>query len=68
MKPLNPFETRFYNVPPNKKTVQQCREHGIDHRGYGWSKQIDPRWNEEQRAAYEDAYDNGPKHVERGYK
>jgi hypothetical protein len=52
-------ETRYYQTPPEEKTVQQCASHGDDHAAYGWSKQLDPRWSEEQVAAYREAYAKG---------
>lgn len=53
---LNVFNQRYYSDPPESKTLEACQGHGWDHKGYGWSKQIDPRWNAAQRKAYEDAY------------
>ena len=43
---------RHYNVPPEGKTIEACRSHGADHRAYGWGPQVDPRWSDEQKAAY----------------
>jgi hypothetical protein len=48
---------RCYEVPPEKKSNHQCRVHGCDHRSYGWSPQIDPRWTIEQQQAYCRGYD-----------
>lgn len=49
---------RYYTVPPEQKTIAQCASHGGDHKAYGWSPQIDPRWSEEQKAAYVEAYED----------
>lgn len=48
---------RHYNEP--EKSVEQCASHGADHAASGWSRQIDARWNAEQRAAYLEAYQTG---------
>lgn len=53
---IKPWQIRYYRVPPEEKTVQQCRSHGCDHKAYGWSIQIDPRWSEEQQQAYMEGY------------
>lgn len=50
-------QIRYYNEPPQNKTVAQCKSHGDDHRAYGWTKQIDPRWSAEQIAAYNKGYE-----------
>ena len=47
--------TRYYQE--DTKTVAQCASHGDDHGSYGWSRQIDPRWDLERVAAYDAAYD-----------
>ena len=54
----NVFEQRFYSDPPERKTLEDCAGHGYDHKGYGWSKQIDPRWSKEQTEAYLNAYNS----------
>jgi hypothetical protein len=54
----NVFEQRFYNAPPEKKSLDCCAEHGYQHKAYGWSKQIDPRWSDEQKQAYLNAYNS----------
>jgi len=51
--------TRYYHVPPEDKTVEDCGTHGADHVAYRWSPQIDPRWSAEQKAAYIQAYERG---------
>ena len=48
---------RYYQVPPDKKTIEDCRSHGNDHAAYKWSPQIDPRWSDEQKAAYIEGYE-----------
>ena len=48
---------RYYAVPPDQKTLEQCRSHGSDHQAYGWSAQIDPRWSADQKAAYIAGYE-----------
>ena len=48
---------RYYAVPPCQKSIEQCRDHGKDHRAYGWNRQIDPRWNDEQKEAYQQGYE-----------
>jgi hypothetical protein len=50
--------TRYYQE--STKTVEQCAQHGAHHRAYGWSKQLDPRWNESQIVAYLAAYEGKP--------
>jgi hypothetical protein len=55
-----PFlHTRYYQVPPENKSIEQCASHGRDHAGYGWCAQIDPRWSYEQVAAYQKGYEEG---------
>ena len=49
-------EIRYYQQPPNEKTLEACYCHGADHIAYHWSQQIDPRWSEEQVAAYKRGY------------
>jgi hypothetical protein len=49
-------EHRFYNVPPEGKSLEACAEHACQHAAYGWGRQIDPRWSDEQKQAYIDAY------------
>jgi hypothetical protein len=48
-------QVRYYQE--DEKSVAQCASHGDDHGSYGWSRQIDPRWNEYQVTAYNAAYD-----------
>lgn len=48
---------KYYQVPPDKKTTEDCRSHGNDHAAYGWIPQIDPRWSDEQKAAYVEGYE-----------
>ena len=52
---------RYYTVRPEQKSIEQCASHGSDHKAYGWSPQIDPRWSEEQKAAYIEAYEKTPR-------
>jgi hypothetical protein len=52
----NPLWHRYYMVPPEDKSVEQCRDHGIAHLEYGWHPQYDPRWTEEQIEAYLKGY------------
>ena len=60
--------SRLYQVPAEKKTVEDCANHGLDHRAYGWYGGVDPRWSEEQLVAYERAYHYGesPPKVDQG--
>lgn len=51
-----PHNHRYYHVPPEQKSVELCRQHGRSHAAYGWSKQIDPRWSQDQFLAYLDGY------------
>jgi hypothetical protein len=53
----NPLWRRGYQVPPENKSIEQCRSHGASHRAYGWCPQYDPRWSVEQQAAYWDGYE-----------
>lgn len=48
---------RYYQQPPQDKSVRQCWSHGVDHVTYGWGVQIDPRWSDEQIAAYNAGFD-----------
>ena len=50
------MEIRYYQVPPHEKSIEQCASHGRDHKAFGWSKRIDPRWSIEQIEAYRKAY------------
>jgi hypothetical protein len=54
-------EIRYYQVPPEEKSVSQCASHGADHAAFGWCQQLDPRWNDEQIDAYRRAYATTPK-------
>ena len=47
---------RYYQIGPERKTVEECASHGADHKAYGWLRQLDPRWSKEQREAYDVAY------------
>lgn len=40
-------------------TLEDCRQHGRDHRGYGWSRRPWGHWTEEQKKAYEEGYYEG---------
>jgi hypothetical protein len=51
-----PHQIRYYVVPPQEKTLQQCASHGRAHVTCGWCVQIDPRWSEEQKQCYVEAY------------
>ena len=53
----NPFQTRYYNDPPETKSLELCALHGSNHKEYGWTIQIDPRWSDEQVQAYLNAYE-----------
>lgn len=53
---LQNLYVRYYDVPPEFKTVEQCRSHGQDHKAYGWIMKIDPRWSWEQEQAYLQGY------------
>lgn len=53
------FEFRHYEQPPEQKTTHACYSHGRDHGGYGWGRQADPRWSDDQRAAYLRGYVEG---------
>lgn len=47
---------RGYQVPASRKLVSQCWSHGANHREFGWSRQLDPEWSEEQVEAYMKGY------------
>ena len=47
---------RYYNIPPEEKSIQDCFNHGADHKAYKWAPQVDPRWNEEQKTSYWKGY------------
>lgn len=49
-------ETRYYQTPPEDKSVEQCRSHGRDHAYAHWCTQIDPGWTDEQVDAYRQGY------------
>jgi hypothetical protein len=53
---MNISRIRYYNVPPDGKTLDQCASHGADHAGYGWGPMIDPRWSDGQVTAYMTAF------------
>lgn len=53
----SPTWQRYYHAGPTEKTVDQCRSHGADHAAYQWAPQIDPRWSDEQKSAYIEAYE-----------
>lgn len=46
------MNTRYYETPPEQKSLDDCYNHGFDHGGYGWGMQPDPRWSEYQKDAY----------------
>lgn len=48
---------RYYHAPPQDKTLEDCLNHGKDHRAYGWCPQYDPRWSAEQQEAYWNGYE-----------
>ena len=48
---------RCYQVPPEKKTLQDCRNHGGDHKAYNFYPGVDPNWSDEQKAEYWKGYD-----------
>lgn len=50
---------RYYNCPPDKMTLEKAAAHGANHRAYGWSLKLDPRWSQEQREAYITAWNKG---------
>ena len=50
------MNVRYYRVLPEEKSLKQCAAHGVAHCVYGWVRQVDPRWTEEQVTAYTDAY------------
>jgi hypothetical protein len=50
--------TCYYQEPPESKSIEACESHGRDHAAYGWMRQIDPRWSEEQRQAYVRGYED----------
>jgi hypothetical protein len=54
-----PHQTRYYHVPPERKTLEDVAGHGADHAAYRWAPQIDPRWSAEQVEAYRRAYSTG---------
>ena len=53
----NPFNTRFYNQDPATVTPEQVATHAKNHKGFGWNKQIDPRWTIELQKLYNDVYE-----------
>lgn len=53
----SPTWRRYYNTLPEDMTLDQCRNHGADHKAYKWSPKIDPRWSNEQKAAYVAGYE-----------
>ena len=59
MSTVSHVETRYYGEPPQRKSVEQCRQHGRDHGAYNWAPQVDPRWTEAQIAAYRAGYAEG---------
>lgn len=54
----SPIWAKNYEVPPERKTLQDCRSHGSDHACYRWSPKIDPRWSIEQKLAYIQGYES----------
>jgi len=52
----NPFEVRFYNGDQSNTPLEVCRYFGESHASYGWSRQLDPRWTDEQRRVYNEGY------------
>lgn len=49
--------TCYYQQSPTEKTLQMCKQHGLDHGAYGWCPLVDPRWTDEQKAAYVEGYE-----------
>jgi hypothetical protein len=58
---IPPHNIRYYQVPPDQKSVMQCESHGSDHKSYGWCPKIDPRWSDEQAEAYLFGYNTTPR-------
>lgn len=58
---MKDHEIRYYLEAPEVKSVERCKDHGRAHAVYGWSKQLDPGWSEEQQAAYRKAYSDAQK-------
>ena len=52
----NPFEQRFYNGDPSITPIETCRYFGETHASYGWNRQLDPRWTDQQKEAYHEGY------------
>ena len=55
MSSENPFNYRFYTT--SNQSLDVCRCLGSTHKGYNWGMKLDPRWTDEQKKAYKDAYD-----------
>lgn len=39
-------------------TLSECKRMGSTHKAYGWARTPYGQWNEEQRKAYFEGYDN----------
>ena len=50
---------RHYDEYP--KTAEEIQGHGSDHRAYGWSPQVDPRWTDDEVRVYANAYEGVPR-------
>lgn len=50
---------RFYQTDPQDKTLEQVASHGDDHKAYGWGRQLDNRWTQDQVDAYLAGYAAG---------
>ena len=57
----SPTWRKYYQVDPEQKPLTVCYQHGLEHKVYGWSPKIDPRWSDEQKQAYIDGYEQKQK-------
>lgn len=56
---LSVVNIRYYMALPEDKTSAACYAHGSEHGSWGWSKQVDPRWNDRQVLSYLEGYVDG---------
>ena len=48
------FTERFYYS--SDTPIEACRYFGETHASYGWNRQLDPRWTDQQKEAYHEGY------------
>jgi len=52
-----PGEPEEYQAINNSDTpIEACRYFGETHASYGWNRQLDPRWTDQQKEAYHEGY------------